>query len=36
MDQTGLLRTYIENQAILEPILLFYASRCKQNYEQDS
>ena len=28
-------RTYIENQAILEPIL-YRASKCKQTKEQDS
>ena len=39
MDQTGelaFLRTYVENQAILEPILLYRASKYKQNKEQDS
>ena len=30
------LRTYVENQAILEPILLYRASKCKQTKEQDS
>ena len=30
------LRTYVENQAILEPILLCRASKCKQTKEQDS
>ena len=29
------LRTYVENQAILEPILLYRASKCKQTKEQD-
>ena len=30
------LRTYVENQAILEPILLYRASKCKQTKEQGS
>ena len=30
------LRTYIEDQAILEPIPLYQASRCKQTKEQAS
>ena len=30
------LRTYIENQAILELILLYLASKCKQTKEQGS
>ena len=30
------LRIYVENQAILEPILLYRASKCKQTKEQDS
>ena len=29
------LRIYVENQAILEPILLYRASKCKQTKEQD-
>ena len=30
------LRTYVENQAKLEPILLDHAPKCKQIKEQDS
>ena len=30
----AVLRTYVENQAILEPILLYRASKCKQTKEQ--
>ena len=30
------LRTYVENQAILEAILLYCASKCKQIKKQDS
>ena len=30
------LRSYVENQAILEPILLYRASKCKQTKEQSS
>ena len=30
------LRAYIENQAILEPILFNRASKCKQTKEQSS
>ena len=30
------LRTYVENQVILEPILLYWASKCKQIKEQGS
>ena len=30
------LRTYIENQALLEPILLYRESKCKQTKEQGS
>ena len=29
------LRTYVENQVIIEPILLYRASNCKQTKEQD-
>ena len=29
-------RTYVENQATLEPILLYRASKCKQNKKQGS
>ena len=32
----AVLRTYVENQAILEPILLYWASKCKQTKEQGS
>ena len=32
----AVLRTYIENQAILEPFLLYRASNCKQTKEQGS
>ena len=32
----AVLRTYVENQAILEPILLYRASKCKQTKEQDN
>ena len=34
--ELAILRTYVENQAILEPILLYRASKCKQTKEQDS
>ena len=34
--EPAVLRTYVENQAILEPILLYRASKCKQTKEQDS
>ena len=30
------LRIYVENQAILEPIILYRASKCKQTKEQGS
>ena len=30
------LSTYVENQAMLEPILLYRASKCKQTKEQGS
>ena len=30
------LRTYVENQAILEPILLYRGLKCKQTKEQGS
>ena len=33
--EPAVLRTYVENQAILEPIL-YRASKCKQNKEQGS
>ena len=32
----AVLLTYIKNQAILEPFLLYRASNCKQNKEQGS
>ena len=31
--ELAVLRTYVENQAILEPILLYWASKCKQTKE---
>ena len=31
-----ILHTYVENQAILEPILLYRASKCKRTKEQGS
>ena len=34
--EPAVLRTYLENLAILEPILLYRASKCKQTKEQDS
>ena len=34
--RTGRLRTYVENQAMLEPILLYRASKCKQIKEYGS
>ena len=34
--ELAILRTYVENQAILEPILLYCASKCKQTKEQGS
>ena len=34
--ELAVLRTYIENQAILEPILRYRASKCKQTKEQGS
>ena len=34
--QLAVLRTYVENQAILEPILLYRTSKCKQTKEQGS
>ena len=34
--ELAVLRTYFENQAILEPILLYRASKCKQTKEQGS
>ena len=32
--ELAVLRTYVENQAILESILLYRASKCKQTKEQ--
>ena len=29
-DELAVLRTYVDNQAILAPILLYRASKCKQ------
>ena len=34
--ELAVLRTYAENQAILEPILLYRASKCKQTKEEGS
>ena len=34
--EPAVLRTYVENQAILEPILLYRASKCKQTKQQGS
>ena len=34
--ELAVLRIYVENQAILEPILLYRASKCKQTKEQGS
>ena len=34
--ELAILCTYVENQAILEPILLYHASKCKQTKEQGS
>ena len=34
--ELAVLRIYVENQAILEPILLYRASKCKQPKEQGS
>ena len=32
--ELAVLRIYVEDQAILEPILLYRASKCKQTKEQ--
>ena len=32
--EPAVLRTYFENQATLEPILLYRASKCEQTKEQ--
>ena len=34
--ELAVLRTYVENQAILELILLYRASKCKETKEQGS
>ena len=34
--ELAILRSYVENQAILEPILVYRASKCKQTKEQGS
>ena len=34
--ELAILRTYVENQAMPEPILLYRASKCKQIKEQGS
>ena len=34
--ELAILRTYVEKQGILEPILLYQASKCKQTKEQGS
>ena len=34
--ELAVLHSYVENQAILEPILLYRTSKCKQTKEQDS
>ena len=34
--EMAVLRTYVENQAIPEPILLYLASKCKQTKKQGS
>ena len=31
--EPAVLRTYVDNQAILEPVLLYCASKCKQTKE---
>ena len=36
LAELAAIRTYVENQAILEPIFLYWASKCKQTKEQDS
>ena len=36
MMEKTVLCTYVENQAILEPILLYRVSKCKQTKEQGS
>ena len=34
--ELAVLRTYVENQAILQPILFYRASKCKQTKVQGS
>ena len=34
--ELAILCSYAENQAVLEPILLYRGSKCKQTKEQDS
>ena len=34
--ELAVLRTYVENQAMLEPILLYLESKCKQTKQQGS
>ena len=34
--ELAVLHTYVENQATLEPILIYRASKCKQTKEQGS
>ena len=34
--ELAILRAYVENQATIEPILIYRASKCKQTKEQDS
>ena len=34
--ELAVLRAYVENQATIEPILIYRASKCKQTKEQDS
>ena len=34
--ELAVLRSHVENQAMLEPIRLYRASKCKQTKEQDS
>ena len=36
LAELAVLRSYVENQAILEPILLYRASKCKQTKERGS
>ena len=34
--ELAVLGIYVENQAILEPILLYWASKCKQTKKESS